>query len=70
VAAVTRLGLYGGSRGLYGDFSTKEAAAEELGSTVFSYGQRERREKELHRFILEEDEILVAVISAFMEVDD
>jgi len=25
MAAVTRLGLYGGSRGLYGDFSTKEA---------------------------------------------
>ncbi|MEE9541200.1 MAG: hypothetical protein V3V85_06885 [Candidatus Thorarchaeota archaeon] len=24
MAAVTRLGLYGGSRGLYGDFSTKE----------------------------------------------
>ncbi len=43
---------------------------DERGSTVFSYGQGERREKGLYRFIIEEEEILIAVISAFMEVKD
>lgn len=30
MAAVTRLGLYGGSRGLYGDFAAKVSAVTRL----------------------------------------
>ncbi len=38
MAAVTRLGLYGGPRGLYGDFSGKAAAAVQMsGSTGFAW---------------------------------
>ena len=38
MAAVTRLGLHGGPRGLYGDFSGKAAAAVQLsGSTGFAW---------------------------------
>jgi len=38
MAAVTRLGLHGGPRGLYGDFSGKAAAAVQMsGTTGFAW---------------------------------
>ena len=46
---VTRLGLYGGSRGLYGDFSTKEAGTPVV--EVVSGGRRKR----VKRYVVEID---------------
>ena len=49
MAAVTRLGLYGGPRGLYGDFSTKEE-----GTPVVEEAQTGRR-KRVKRYVVEVD---------------
>ena len=45
MAAVTRLGLYGGPRGLYGDFSTKEAFVVADLVNVITITSRDRRIK-------------------------
>ncbi len=55
MAAITRLGLYGGPRGLYGDFSTKEAGVV-ISDEFFGAGDDQ---------IMDEDEILLAIIKDF-----
>ena len=50
MAAVTRLGLYGGPRGLYGDFSTKEE-----GTPVIEVVRAGGRRKRVKRYVVEVD---------------
>ncbi len=51
MAAVTRLGLYGGPRGLYGDFSTKEPGTPVIPEVVRAGGRRKKRA----RYVVEVD---------------
>ena len=57
MAAVTRLGLYGGPRGLYGDFSTKEEGTPVV-EDVFFFGPD-------HDF-KNDDDIILAIIKDFV----
>lgn len=53
---VTRLGLYGGSRGLYGDFTTKEEGVPVVDEFFFGAGDDQ---------LMEEDELFLAIIKDF-----
>ena len=63
VLEITRLGLYGGARGLMGDFSGKSAEII-LPKENGVYRGRDESINQIRR----EDEEMIALISAFMEV--
>jgi hypothetical protein len=69
--AVTRLGLAGGSRGPYGSFAGKAGedvvilAAEETHPPGMRYSSAQSK-----LWIREEDDLLIALIQAFLHIKD
>ena len=85
MAAVTRLGLYGGPRGPYGDFSTKEAGTPVVEDVVVPTGgwdflmkfdrfrdRRDEDQRQLERYLeeIEELEPVAKEIAQIMQADE